>query len=214
MAFDDTTSNQIAVVTVSDLEGDTPNHYAYLIGQSWGVGSSDFNNGIVLLVKPPSGSEKGQVAIQIGYGLEGAIPDIYCKRIIESDILPQFKADDYYGGVKAACEELMALASGEISEPREEELPWQYWLYAAIFWGLIFLLIYWTIKGSSGGGGSNGGTGRRGPYIYVGPLDGGFGGGTIRGGSIGGGFGGGFGGGGFGGFGGGSFGGGGASGSW
>ncbi len=72
VAFDDTTSNQITVVTVSDLEGYEPAEYAVKIGTSWGVGSKDFNNGVVILVKPKTEDSGGKVSIQIGYGLEGA----------------------------------------------------------------------------------------------------------------------------------------------
>ncbi|MBO6082737.1 MAG: TPM domain-containing protein, partial [Bacteroidales bacterium] len=121
VAFDDSTSNQIAVVTVKDLEGRTPADYAYRIGQEWGVGGQDFNNGIVVLVKPKSERSSGQVSIQVGYGLEGAIPDVYAKRIIDNQMIPHFRDNDYYGGVLAACEQLMAFASGEISVARDRD---------------------------------------------------------------------------------------------
>lgn len=98
VAVDDTTSNQIMVITVSDLEGYEPAEYATRIGIDWGVGSKDFNNGVVLLVKPKTPDSGGKVSIQVGYGLEGAIPDAYCKRIIEQQLIPHFKEDDYFGG--------------------------------------------------------------------------------------------------------------------
>ena len=69
VAFDDSTSNQIAVVTVNDLEGYEASEYATRIGIDWGVGSEKFDNGIVILVKPKT-SSAGQVFIAVGYGLE------------------------------------------------------------------------------------------------------------------------------------------------
>lgn len=202
VAFDDSTSNQIAVVTVKDLEGYEPADYATRIGIDWKVGSKDFNNGIVILVKPKD-SSAGKVFIAVGYGLEGAIPDAYAKRIIDSEMIPRFAADDYFGGVAAGCEVLMKLASGEISEPRDYDigdLP----LYVVIILLAIIVLIILIAKKNGGGGHGQSNRGRRiytGPVITVGP--------TFGRGSHGGGFGG-----GFGGFGGGSFGGGGAGGSW
>lgn len=207
VAFDDSTSNQIVVVTVKDLEGYDPSEYATRIGLDWGVGSAQFNNGIVLLVKPKTYDSAGQVFIAVGYGLEGAIPDAYAKRIIENELIPNFRLNDYYAGVEAACDVLMKLASGEISEPRgeEEDDALLEIIATLLFIGLlIFIFIIAVGHNDSNNHGSGGG--RR--TVYVGPI-------ITSGRSYGGGssFGGGF-GGGFGGFGGGSFGGGGAGGSW
>lgn len=208
VAFDDSTSNQIAIVTVDDLHGYDPAEYAVKIGLSWGVGSKDFNNGIVFLVKPKTSYSRGQVSIQVGYGLEGAITDARCKRLIENIVIPYFREDDYFGGVDAAVDELMRLASGEISSERSDG---DDDISPIIAIGLLFILILviavlFSGKGNSGGGGGSSRTYRRDdPVIIFGP--------GTRGGSFGGSIGGSS-GGSFGGFGGGSFGGGGASGSW
>ena len=203
VAFDDSTSNQIAVVTVKDLEGYDASEYAVRIGLDWGVGSEQFNNGIVLLVKPKTFDSAGQVFIAVGYGLEGAIPDAYAKRIIENELIPHFRNNDYYAGVEAACDVLMKLASGEISEPRgeEEDDALLEIIATLLFIGLLIFIFIIAIGQNDDNGHSSGG-GRR--TIYVGPI-------ITSGRSYGGGssFGG-----GFGGFGGGSFGGGGAGGSW
>lgn len=216
VAFDDSTSNQIAVVTVNDLEGYPPAEYAVKIGLDWGVGSKDFNNGIVVLVKPKTEDGSGQVSIQVGYGLEGAIPDVYAKRIIDKEMIPHFRSGDYYGGVLAACEKLMAYASGEISveRDRDEAVSMDDLVALFLLLGLLLLVfLYLSKQNGNGGNGRNGGNGGGGGrYIYIGPI--GHSGGSIFGGGSSWGGGGSFGGGGFGGFGGGSFGGGGASGSW
>lgn len=203
VAFDDSTSNQITVVTVKDLEGYAASEYATRIGLEWQVGSAKFDNGVVLLVKPKTPNSYGEVFIAVGYGLEGAIPDAYTKRIIENELIPHFRNDDYYGGVAAACDVLMKLASGEISEPRGEEEDDLAAVAIAFVFFVIFIVICLAIAKGDNSGGSGGSGGRR--TIYVGPT---FTGGSSHG-SRGGGFGG-----GFGGFGGGSFGGGGAGGRW
>ncbi|MGM9748368.1 MAG: TPM domain-containing protein, partial [Candidatus Cryptobacteroides sp.] len=221
--FDDSTSNQIAVVTVPDLEGYAPSEYATRIGLDWKVGSADFNNGVVVLVKPKTGDSKGEIAIAVGYGLEGAIPDAYAKRIITNDCIPHFKEGDYFAGVEAGCKTLMRLASGEISEPRsddDDDVGFIITMFCLALFGIILIAI---IAGSSGkgGNGNNGGGGIGNTYddsigraIIIGNIlnsgrrSGGYSGGNFSGGSFGGGsFGGGGFGGGFGGFGGGSFGG-------
>lgn len=208
-AFDDSTSNQITVVTVSDLEGSTAAEYATRIGLEWGVGAEQYDNGIVVLVKPKTPDSNGQVNISVGYGLEGAIPDIYAKRIIDNEMIPRFAQNDYFGGVSAGCAVLMKLASGEISEVREKDDNGK-WI-AIVFLASIFIIICAALSSGRRGGGNSRSNGN-GPdlldAIIIGSL-------IDKGhrGSSGGSFGGGF-GGGFGGFGGGSFGGGGASGSW
>ena len=208
VAFDDSTSNQIAVVTVKDLEGYEPAEYATRIGLEWGVGSEKFDNGIVILVKPKDNTA-GKVFIAIGYGLEGAIPDAYAKRIINEVMIPHFRNDDYYGGVAEACKVLMKLASGEISELREDEFDADdAGAIAGAVVTLIILIFVFVLITQNGGDNTGSGSHRGGRTIYTGPI---ITSGRIYGGgsSFGGGFGG-----GFGGFGGGSFGGGGAGGSW
>ena len=204
VAFDDSTSNQIAVITVDDLEGYAPSEYATRIGIDWGVGSADFNNGIVILVKPKNTSS-GQVFIAIGYGLEGAIPDAYAKKIINNEMIPHFIENDYFGGVKAACETLMKLASGEISATRTDGDDDPVWLLvvflASVVIAIILLIVALNNNDGKNSGGKRKNRGRSILDIPIITIGNDFGGGSSFGG-------------GFGGFGGGSFGGGGAGGSW
>ena len=203
--FDDSTSNQIAIVTTLDLEGYDISEYATRIGLDWHVGSEKFDNGIVIAVKPKTGNSGGKVFIAVGYGLEGAIPDAYVKRIIEGEMIPHFVNNDYYSGISAACNTLMKLACGEISEPQsndEEDL-----ILSLITIVLVLAISIWVILIVFDNNSNNGSGGRK-TVIYTGPIitTGNNYGGFSRGGFGGGGsFGG-----GFGGFGGGSFGGGGA----
>lgn len=201
------TSNRIVVVTVGELGGMSPAEFAYELGESWGVGDARFDNGIVVLVKPKTAGGRGDVFIAVGYGLEGVIPDAVAKRIVEEQMIPHFRENDYAGGVTAALDVLIPLAAGEISYrelPRTQD---ESSGLSVLFWlgGMVLLALLFNSR-PNGGSGTYSGRGRSaGPFIWLGGFGGGFGGGS----------GGSFGGGGFsGGFGGGSFGGGGAGGSW
>lgn len=206
--YDDTTSNQIAVVIVKAVGDYDPYEYATALGRKWGVGNKEFNNGVVFLIA----KDDRKVFIAPGYGLEGALPDITCKQIIENEILPNFRGNDYYRGIDEGTTAIMKAAVGEYQPPegyanrgKKKGVP----LPLIIF--IIFIIVI-IISRIGGGGGGGSFMSRRGyretgiPPVFWFP-----GGGGSRGG---GGWSGGGGSGGFGGFGGGSFGGGGAGGSW
>ena len=219
VTFNDTTSNQITVVTINSIGDNTPAMFAYEIGAKWHVGQKKFDNGIVVLVKPKlSSSDKGEAYIAVGYGLEPAIPDAIAKRIVTNEMIPYFKNNDYYGGINNATNVLMQFASGEINaDGYNKKHKSSNGLVAFLPILIIFIVIILMKK--SNGGGSTGIGGRSGNSFWTALMIGSMLGGNnshsgnwggFSGGS--GGFGGG--GGGFGGFGGGSFGGGGAGGSW
>ncbi|UKJ08429.1 TPM domain-containing protein [Solitalea lacus] len=109
VAYNDSTSNQIAVVIVQSLNGYEIADYAIKLGQKWGVGQKEKRNGVVLLVS--MGDRK--VFIAVGYGLEGAIPDAYAKRITSTIIKPEFKAGNYFKGINDGTDAIMKFASGE-----------------------------------------------------------------------------------------------------
>ncbi len=200
VAFDDSTSNQIAIVTVGDLNGEPASSYAPKLFIDWGIGDKNRNNGILILV---SMSNPREVFINTGYGVESFVPDITAGRIVQEHLIPRFKQKDYYGGLDLATTDLMELLKGTFkgfpNKKGGKKGPSPFLIIILIILAVIFLS---RIKG----GGGNGGRYHR---TFGGPFyGGGFGGGGR-------GFGGGgFGGGGFGGFGGGSTGGGGAGGSW
>jgi len=199
--FNDTSSTQIAVATVPSLQGYDPNDYAQRLAEKWGIGQKGKDNGILVLLKPKTGREKGEVAIAVGYGLEGVIPDAVASGIIRNEMLPAFRQNDYYQGVDKATDVLIGLSRGEYTAGRyrpggQEEGP--VWPFLIVF--LPVFLIPLLVRRRRGY--TTGSRGHGGPPFIIGGGFGGFGSG------------GGFSGGGFGGFGGGSFGGGGASGSW
>lgn len=210
VAFDDSTSTQIAVVIIKALNGYDIAEYTARLGEKWGVGRDKKNNGVVLLVA----LEDRKVTIQTGYGVEGALPDAIARRIIEQEIKPEFKNGDYYTGIDKGTDAIIAYTKGEY----KNDDPQRSGDKKGIPFGLIFLIIIVIILSVSrrrgGGGGGVIGSGGTSPlwWMLLGSQMGGRGGRNDGGGF--GGFSGGGGGGGFGGFGGGSFGGGGASGSW
>jgi uncharacterized protein len=201
VAYNDSTSTQILVLLVDDLQGYSIEQYATEIGHSWGVGQKGKNNGAVILVKPKKGSERGQVNISPGYGMEQYVTDATAKHIIEKEMIPAFKEDDYYQGIDDAVNVIMDLCSGKFTQDEYNDdgkgIP--------IWFILLVIIALVLIFRSSNGNQNYSGGGHQ--TIWI-PMGGGFGSGGFGGG---GGF---SGGGGFGGFGGGGFGGGGASGSW
>ena len=211
MAYNDSTSSQIAVVTVPTLGGEEIADYAQKLYEAWGIGRKGKNNGILVLVA----KQEKAARIQTGYGLEGAVPDAIAKRIISNTLVPAFRQNQYYAGFDRATDQLISLAKGEYKADPEDARPKSRREGSGsgpIFWLIIgILVLVFILLRNRGGGGGRGNRGFGGGFIPPIIFGGGFGGGGFGGG--GGGFGGG-GGGGFGGFGGGSSGGGGASGNW
>jgi uncharacterized protein len=197
-AYADTTSTQIIVVTLPTLGGADIALYTTELGQQWGVGQEDTDNGAVILVA----RDDREVFIATGYGLEGAIPDAVASRIVRNILVPNFRQNRFYAGLSAAADALMQAAAGEYTADAPpvayEEDDSGGGSATLIF--ILLIIAYFVITGVRGGGGGSGGRryrSRGGPPIII----------------WGGGSGGGFGGGGFSG-GGGGFGGGGAGGSW
>lgn len=197
VAFDDSTSNQICVLTVPTLDGMTASDYAVQTFNSWKIGSEKNNNGVLILIKPKTDREYGEIWITTGYGLEGALTDAVCHNIINKIMIPRVKEGDYIGAVAEACAAIMSVALGEYNEELMDEEGLPGWIGIIIVLGIIILL--YIVSKENGNGGGNGT--RRRPNIIITHGGGGSFGGTSFGG-------------GFGGFGGGLSGGGGAGGRW
>jgi len=213
VAYNDSTSTQIAIVMVQTLGDYEISDYAFQLGDLWGIGGEEFDNGLLIL----AAMKDRDVFIATGYGLEGSVPDALAKRIVQNLIIPNFKMEAYYQGLDQATDMIFKLASGEY---KAEDVASKGNSRGAIFLLLIFIFVFVILPllrnrndnnnhmGGKGGGVDlwttimlasllrGGGSGKYGDFSSRG------------GGSFGGG------GGGFGGFGGGSFGGGGAGGSW
>ncbi|TDG37944.1 TPM domain-containing protein [Pedobacter changchengzhani] len=207
VAFNDSTSTQIAIAILKSVGDYDINEYALELGRKWGVGQSGKNNGIMIVVAV--GDRK--ISIQTGYGVEGALPDVYAKRIIENDIKPNFKAGEYYAGLDAGTTSIIKYTKGEYKAETKTTSKEKSGSSAIFLIIIIVIIIIIFRKGGGGGSEIIGGRGASNALFWAMLLGGGNrgGGGSDWGGggsSGGGGFGGGFGGG--------SFGGGGSSGSW
>ena len=213
--FAQSTTTQITVVTIPSLNGNEISDFAFKLGEKWGVGQKDKNNGIVIVFKPKIGNEKGAVFIAVGYGLEGVIPDAVANRnVVDYAMIPRFNENDIYGGLQAGIKVLEGLASGEFTAKAYQEKTGEKKSNGGGGFFIVILVIIVLVSLFRGGRGGHYNSGGSLPFwLAMGLLGSNRGGGSFGGFSGGsGGYGGG--GGGFGGFGGGSFGGGGAGGSW
>lgn len=184
-AYYDSTSTEIAVVIEKSLEGDDVFRYSHALAEKWGIGTDGKDNGVLIYIAYENNDPAlREIYIQVGYGLEGAIPDVYAKRIISQIMAPKFKEGKYGEGINNAIDVIIALAAGEYAFDKDsggKGIP---------VWVIVLIVIILIIMFSKN---NNGGTTFRGRGLNTGPVwMGGFGGGS----------------------GGGSFGGGGAGGSW
>jgi uncharacterized protein len=108
--FERTTSNQIVVAIYPHMQSDSSiEDYTVRVAQAWGVGQKDKKNGAVLFIF----SQDRKLFIQVGYGLEGALPDALCKQIVANEITPRFRTGDFTGGVTAGVHAMLAATRGE-----------------------------------------------------------------------------------------------------
>jgi len=216
-AYNDSTSSQIVIVTVPGTGDYEPEEYALKLLRDWGVGASKNNNGIVILAVF---GEKRRLRIEVGDGLEGAIPDITAKQIIENEIVPNFRQNNYYRGFDRAADAIIKAAAGEYkAEARSQGRGRGTGGRGGSIVGLVVMgiIILFVLSSIGRGGGGGGGTINRGgflPWLIIGSMLNNRGGGGWGGGGGGGDWGGGGGGGSGWGGGSGSGSGGGASGSW
>lgn len=209
--FERQTSSQVLVVVYPKMQSDSSiEDYTVRVAQAWKVGQKGKDNGAVLFVF----INDRKMFIQVGYGLEGALPDALAKRIIDTEVRPRFRTGDFDGGLTAGVNAILAAIKGEYkgagttaAERRGNPMSFGAALLVVIFFGVIG--IFFLIALARGNRGAvYRGTGYSSWGSWTGGGWGGWGGGGGGGGWSGGGGGGGFSGGG------GSFGGGGAGGSW
>ena len=202
--FSDSTSTQIAIAVVSSLQGMESNAYAQQLAEKWGIGQKGKDNGILIVIKPKTLRENGQVAIAVGYGLEGVVPDAIASRIIRNEMIPFFKQNDYYRGTFKAIHILMQLTASEYSAEQYAKKNTVHSGISLFIPFLIFFLLPLFLRRRRGYTTDSKGYQTPPPFFIGGwPSGRGTDFGSFSSGS-----------GTFGGFGGGSFGGGGASGSW
>ena len=129
------TSNQIVIVTLNSLNGYEIADYGYQLGRHWGIGQKDKNNGVLLIV---SMAEK-KLRIEVGYGLEGVLPDKTAHEIIEYILKPKFRQGDFYGGILDSTNNIIKAIKGEY-KPSENVISSkssEKWFF--LFFGIIFV---------------------------------------------------------------------------
>ncbi len=206
ISYADTTSTQIVVLTVNSLNGVDIDMYGTELAQRWGIGQKGKDNGVLLLISKADRA----ISIRTGYGTEAALTDALCRRIIEQVIKPDFRNDNFYGGINSGTDAMILALQGEYKgtpQRRSNGDEGKGNALGIIIFIIILVLVFSRNNKGGRGGGKRGVAGDILTAIMLSNMGGrrssGFGG---SGGFGGGGFGGGFGGGGFGG--------GGASGSW
>ncbi|MFK5973759.1 MAG: TPM domain-containing protein [Flavobacteriaceae bacterium] len=207
--YSDSTSTQIVIAIIPSTEGENINYLGAQWGEKWGIGQAEKDNGILILLA----RNDRRIAINTGDGVEGNLPDALSRRIIENVIIPQFKQDNYYGGLNDGADAIFQVLNGEFEEERtfdtDSGLPFSTFLPFIIFFIIIIILSNRKKGGGSGGkrssgldlwniiilsnmgrsGGSSGGFGSGGgSFGGGGGFSGGFGGGGFSGGGASGGW--------------------------
>ncbi|HOU69564.1 MAG TPA: TPM domain-containing protein [Paludibacteraceae bacterium] len=157
------TTAQMVIVTVDSLGGLTPNQFATQLGNEWGIGDKDKDNGIVMLIKPKTNEEKGEVYIATGRGMEGDLPDVTCFDITEYQMVPQLKLGgdsccDYaviaalqvitlkLGGTFNVSENLMPKSISDSSAEDDEEVSWVSVVFFVIAFVVGLFLLFVVMK--------------------------------------------------------------------
>jgi uncharacterized protein len=150
---------QLAVLMVPTTQPETIEQYAVRVEEAWKLGRKGVDDSLLLVIA----KNDRRLHIEVGYGLEGVVPDAVAKRVIEDDITPRFKQGDFYGGIRAGMDRLMRLVEGEKlpppiarnAHPHDERLPLE-WLLPLAFLALFFGRTLRALFGHVVGGGVTG----------------------------------------------------------
>jgi uncharacterized protein len=134
-AFEDSTSNQVVVLTIPSLEGEVLEEYSYKVASTWKLGQKGKDNGVLLLVA----RDDRKVRIEVGSGLEGDLTDLECGLIIRHAIVPQFKAGNMDAGVEAGVNAMMEAIQGSYTQDNESS--------ADVFPIILGSLIFFSVVG-------------------------------------------------------------------
>lgn len=131
-AYEDSTTNQIVLLTIPSLEGESLEDYSLRVAETWKLGQKGVDNGVLLLIA----RDDRKLRIEVGYGLEASVTDAISTMIINGIITPRFKQGDFEGGIREGLIALTKAADGTLSEAElatssDEEFP------------LIFFLLFW-----------------------------------------------------------------------
>ncbi len=137
--FQNETTNEIVIVLISNLSGDTIENFVNELFREWGIGDEEKNNGILVLIA----KDERKARIEVGYGLEGAVPDILAKRILDDEILSQVKNGNYSTGLTQGVNALMSATRGEYVSANEIQPVSTTGYLVSLFIWIIFIIIPW-----------------------------------------------------------------------
>jgi len=138
-AFEQSTSNELTIATISSLEGNTIENVAVKLFEDWKIGKKKNDNGVLLLIA----RDEREVRIEVGYGLEGALTDAQSHWIIQNQIIPAFKSAQYAAGIGAAADVIIAATKGEyVPSGTENHVPRGRINYQTFFYLFIFGFVW------------------------------------------------------------------------
>jgi len=155
-AFEQEKGSQIAVLIIPTTQPEAIEQYSIRVAEAWKIGREKEDDGVILLVA----KDDHKMRIEVGYGLEGAIPDLIAKRVITEIMAPSFKQGDFNGGISKAVDALMGLIAGEqLPAPAKQtnQGDWGDFLPLLLVGGLILGSILRAVFGDFFGGVLNGG---------------------------------------------------------
>ena len=159
-AFEAKKGSQIAILLVPTTQPEDIAQYSLRVAEKWKIGRAKTDDGVLVLIA----KDDRKMRIEVGYGLEGAIPDVYAKRIVSDVMRPRFKQNDFYGGIDASAEALIAIINGEaLPAPEKEsgsgiEMSGETSLILFFFGLLLFTEIFHKRLGRFFGSAATGGT--------------------------------------------------------
>ena len=132
--YEDSTSNQIAILIIASLAGEPIEEYSLRVAEKWKLGQKEKDNGALLLIAV----DDHKMRIETGYGLEGVLTDALCSRIIRNELAPSFRENDYDAGVTAGINAIIAAIGGEYTaedtdEQAMQDLGWKERLLIGMF---------------------------------------------------------------------------------
>ncbi|WP_081623309.1 YgcG family protein [Methylotenera sp. 1P/1] len=150
--------SQIAVLIVDTTQPEDIAQFGIRVAEAWKIGRDKQDDGVIIIVAKAD----RKMRIEVGYGLEGAIPDLTAKRVISETMAPRFRQGDFEGGLNAAIDQLTALIAGEaLPAPQKKSsqggglLEWlPILMFVAIFTGMVLRSIFGTYAGSALNGGA------------------------------------------------------------
>ena len=134
--FERETSNQLIVAIFPSLEGESLEDYSIRLAEAWKPGQKGKDNGVILLLF----KKEREVRIEVGYGLEGVLPDALAKQIIENEIIPEFRRGNFGGGIEKTADAVIAATRGEYRPEKKTEVPDNGLLQAGLLLGIFSLV--------------------------------------------------------------------------